>query len=1045
MKNKASKLLLFLVAMLFNAAFAFAQKTVTGNVVDQQGEPVIGANVLVKGTSNGTITDMSGNFSIQGVSGNAILQVSYIGYKTVEVAAKSPVKVVLKDDNDVLDEVVVVGYGTVKKRDLTGAVSSIKSDDITLTPGSNAVEALQGKVAGLDITKASGAAGASPSMKLRGTRSLTASEDGGDEPLVLVDGLPGSISTLNPNDIESIEVLKDASSTAVYGSVGANGIIIVTTKSGKEGKLSVNFNAYVGVNGWSKTPKMYSGSEFFNLKKKAQQLTNGGNAYVDDEHVFNESIYAAYQAGKSVNWADELLETGSTQNYSLSLSGGTEKTKAYMSLNYSGEIGQYANDNYRVYSTNVKVDHKVKKWASVGINIQGSFTNKNTAYAKLENALIQNPIGSAYDEYGNVNVFPIDGDTNNVSLLLNNKNNYRNNNVSTKIYLNPYLRLTPFKSFTFESRFNATLAYSRTNKFDGIGSYDYYKSDKSADGVTTSSAVTASIANGNNINYKWENIATYNFKIANDHDITLTAVSSWSHNQYDYSLTSADNITSNEYLWRNLGAGQNFKASSSYTMSKSLGFVGRINYSYLGKYLASVSVRRDGSSVLAQNNRWDSFPAFSLGWRISDEKFMESTKDWLDNLKIRFGYGVTGTASISPYQTQVNLIQSYAILGNQTLLSYSYPQQIVDPNLGWEKSHNTNIGIDANILKNRIDFAFDYYYTKTTDIIWTSLVPVTNGGYNSGSQYQTTTNICASQNNGIEMSITGRPYIAKKPGDFSWTINLTYTKNSEKLTKFSAEDGTNQYIKNENIILKEGEPINSFYGYKLNGTWKTSEAAEAAIFGAEPGDLKIDCPGLTRHKSDDGSIYYTENKNGEEVTYDANNHCDATQYRQVLGHQQPDWSMGLKNTFTYKNFDLSIYFYWRYGQMINYSMLGRFSPSVSNNFPTYFDYWTEETGDQNHTYPALNTNKDISQYDGYSGLTYVDGSFFKVKNITLGYTLPKEILKKIGFENVRVYGTITNPLTIAKSDLLKDYDPEMAGSLDYPLTKQLVFGVNVSF
>lgn len=1016
--------------------------TVKGNVVDETGMPMIGVTVKVKGGKATSVTDFDGNFQLSARQGDN-LEISYVGYKTVTVrVGAAPISVKMEPDVTGLEDVVVIGYGTMKRRDLTGSVASVKSEDITLSPTPNPVEALQGKVAGLDITRSSGQAGASVSMKLRGTRSLSAADDNNDAPMVLVDGLPGSLSTLNANDIESIEVLKDAASTAVYGSAGANGIIIVTTKSGKAGKTKVNLNAYVGINGWSTTPEMYHGEAFFNIARTAQMESG---AYTDDEHVFNEEVYNAYINGEDINWADALLKTGITQNYSLSISGGTDKTTAYMSLNYTGEDGQYKNDNYKVYSSNIKIDHKIRNWLSIGANMQGSFAYKNTAYAKLENALITRPIGSLYDEDGNVNVFPVVGDDSTVSLLLNNRSNYRNNSQNTNIYLNPYIRINPLKGLTFESRLSLALSFSKVNKFEGIGSYQYYNANRTADGISTNANVKANVATNNAYNYKWENILTYNFKIGEDHDFTLTGVTSWNHNRREYTYAGSDNITSNSYLWHYLEGGQNQTVSSWYKMSKGMGLVGRITYSYKGKYLASASVRHDGSSRLAEGNKWDTFPAFSLGWRISEEKFMQGTRSWLDNLKIRGGWGVTGTASIAEYQTQSNLIQSYMILGNQTLLSYAYPQQIVDPNLGWEKSYNTNIGLDASFLNGRIDFTLDYYYTKTKDIIWTSLVPITNGGYTSSEQYKTTTNICESQNNGIELALTARPFIAKKDGDFSWTINGTFTKNSEKLTKFSADDGTSQYI-NGDIILKEGEPINSYYDYKLNGTWKLSEADEAAIFNAEPGDLKIDCPGLVRHKNEDGSIYYTGvNANGEEVVYDATNPYDATQAKQVLGHQQPDWTMGLKNTFTYKGFDLSVYLYWRYGQMIKYSMLGRYNPQGTSNFPTYFDYWTTETGDQNHYFPALNSSKPLSEYSGWSGLNYVDGSFFKIKNITLGYTLPKNVLKKLGLENLRLYATITNPFVFAKSDLLKDYDPEMAGSLDYPLTKQMVFGVNISF
>ncbi len=1015
-------------------------RKVTGQVFDEFGEPMIGVTIVVQGTTDGTITDLDGNFSIAVPSSNSVLEVRYIGYKTLTFPANPSKKLVvnMEQDNVGLEEVVVVGYGTVKKRDLTGAVTTVKAEEIKAIPLPNPVEALQGKVAGLDITRSSGAAGAGASMQLRGNRSLTAS----GEPLVLIDGLAGSLTTLNANDIESIEVLKDAASTAVYGSAGANGIIIVTTKSGKAGKTKVNFNSYVGINGWSTVPEMYHGEDYFNLRKNAMIAAG---TYTTDEDVLNESAYAAYLAGQDIDWADELLKTGITQNYSLSVSGGTEKTKAYLSFNFSGEEGQYSNDNYRVYSTNSKIDHQVNKMVNIGANFQGSYTYKNSAYAKLENLLIASPIGSLYDEDGNINPFPVAGDASTVSLLTNNKSTYRNNGHNVNVYLNPYIRINPLKGLTFESRLSLALGYNKSNRFSGIGSYNYYRADALADGTTTSGEVSASVANTFSYNYKWENIVTYNFNLLEKHDITLTGVTSWNHNRQEYSYSASDNLTANEYLWHNLGTGQNQQAASSYTMSKGLGFVGRINYSYLGRYLASASVRHDGSSRLADGNRWDTFPAFSLGWRISDEKFMENTSSWLDNLKIRGGWGVTGTASISAYQTQANLIQSYRILGNETLISYNYPQQIVDPNLGWEKSYNTNIGLDASFMNGRISMTADYYVTKTKDIIWTRLVPVTNGGFNSSSQYTTTTNICESENSGIELALTGRPIIAEKEGDFTWTIDATFTYSKEKLTSFSSDDGSSQYI-NGNRILKEGEPINSFYGYKLDGTWKLSEAEEAKIFGAEPGDLKINCADIKRHVDADGNVYYTGvDAEGNDVTYDVNNPYDDQQAQQVLGHPQPDWTMGLKNTFTWKNFDLSVYLYWRFGQMINYSMLGRFNTSASNNFPTYFDYWTEETGNQNHYYPALNAAKDLNQMDGWSGLSFVDGSFWKVKNITLGYTLPKKALNKLHIENLRVYGTITNPFVFAKSDLLEDYDPEMAGSLDYPLTKQLVFGVNVTF
>lgn len=440
---------------------------VKGKVVDETGMPMIGVTVKVKGGKAASVTDFDGNFQIAARQGDN-LEISYVGYKTVTVRAGAAfVNVKMEPDVTGLEDVVVIGYGTMKRRDLTGSVASVKSEDLQLQPVSNVVEALQGKVAGLDITKSSGQAGADVSMQLRGKRSFTASGD----PTVIIDGMPGNLSTLNANDIESIEVLKDASSTAVYGSAGANGVIIVTTKSGKEGKAKVNFNAYVGVNGWSEVPEVYDADGYFNMRKQAQMEAN---AYIDDANVLgNPNLWEAYQRGESINWADEMLKTGIIQNYSLSVSGGTDKTKAYMSLNFTDEQGQYDNDDYKVYSTNVRVDHKINNWITAGINMQGSYVYRNRAYARIDVGQSQNPIGRIYDDEGNRMIETVPG-SGNYNLLLNTKSNYRDNDQVTRIYVNPYIRVTPFKGFTWESRLNASLVFNNRNRFDGIGSYNYY-------------------------------------------------------------------------------------------------------------------------------------------------------------------------------------------------------------------------------------------------------------------------------------------------------------------------------------------------------------------------------------------------------------------------------------------------------------------------------------------------------------------------------------------------------------------------------------------
>ena len=1015
-------------------------RTVKGRVLDETDTPLIGVSIHIKDTSLGTITDLDGNFSINLPEGKNTLEFSYIGYlpQTVKITNNLNLTIKLEPDTKTLDEVVVIGYGTIKKRDLTGAVSSVKASEITLSPGSNPMAALQGKVAGLDITQTSGQAGSGVTMQLRGNRSISA--DGG--PLFIIDGLPGDYSTINPNDIASIEVLKDASSTAVYGSQGANGVIIITTKKGEAGKMAINFNMHGGFNGWSKLPKMRMGDSYVNVLREARQIAG---TYSDDEGLFSSpEAYQASVNNQYIDWADELLQNGFIQNYSVSASGGTERTKAYFSLNFSDEKGQYSGDNYKVYSTNMNIDQKVTNWMNAGVNLQAAYTFQNRAYAKLVNALTTVPLGTTHNEDGSFNVTPVPGDGNTVNLLLDqDRSVYRDNRQNFRMYFNPYIEIRPFKGFSVQSRLNTTLTYNRTNYFQGIGSYQYYTgAGVSAQG--TNSSVFARITQTRNYNYKWENIFTYSFDINKVHQFNLTAVTSWNHDQYNYTQQYQDNIKNNSYLWHNMSG--NGQVYSNYEMSKGMGLVGRINYSFLDRYLLSASVRHDGSSRLAAGNRWSTFPAFSLGWIVSEEKFMEGTKGWLDNLKIRGGYGVTGTQSIPPYSSVAILEDGYYSLGGEQTSTYYFSENISNRNLTWERSHNTNIGIDMSFLNRRIDIVADYYNTKTDGVILAQNLPIVNGGYNASTLYYINRNIAKTRTKGFELALNTHNFATR---DFTWDTSLTLTINKEKI--LSLADGTSDIVNiaGSDYWLSKGHTVHSFYHYKIDGMWQNGEANDASVFGCQPGDIKINVPGMVRVEE---GKYYKLGEDGKPMTNDAgdiiyytadNQYAYSGNDYQILGQKSPKWTMGFQNRFNYKGFDLTIYMFWRRGQMINYDMLGYYDPSGKGNFPTYFNYWTPDN--PSNDFPALNADRALNSYTGYSALNYVDGSFFKIKNITLGYTLPQNMMGRSGISNFRVYATLTNPLVIAKSHLSKDYDPEMGGSLNYPLTKQLVFGVNLSF
>jgi TonB-linked SusC/RagA family outer membrane protein len=1057
-----SRRILLFVFATFISIISFAQsRTVTGKVLNQKtNEPIPGVTVNVKGTDRSTSTAADGSFSILVPNRQAVLVFSSVGFGSQEmrVAESGPNTVTLTPGANNLEEVVVIGYGTTKRRDLTGSVASVKAEDIVLRPGPNPMEALQGRVAGLDITRTSGQPGAGVNIQLRGTRSFTL---GANTPLFLINGLPGDYETLNPNDIESIEVLKDASSTAVYGSAGANGVIIITTKSGKAGKISIDFNTFYGYNGWSTTPKMRTGDAYLQTKRDAfkyvwdkptKKWTRTGAQWqtdADDEKIFGPQRYALFQQRQFVDWADVFLQdNAATQNYSLGVSGGNERTKAYVSFNYTDEKGQYRGDDYKLFATTIRIDHKVKQWLSVGTNLQASYVDRDRAQDKLENALVTDPLLRPYKDDGTINP---DLGNNVYNLLLDYQPGvYANVQNNTKIFVNPYIEIRPLRGLSILSRAGAHLNYLNSYRFDGIGSVNY---------TYQGQIPRASINQNRNQIYQWENILTYNFKVANDHDFTFTGVSSWFYNQTTNTAMSQTNIANNNFMWYNFNPLDpvNSRAGSEYNMWKTLGLMGRINYSYRGKYLFSASMRRDGASQLYETNQWNNFPAASVGWRISDEAFMAGTRGWLNNLKLRVGWGIVGIAKIEPYSSQQVMENRDMSLGGVTVPMFRSSRLITNPELGWEKSYNTNIGLDANLFKNRIDVSLDYYVTNTKGVIFTVTSPITSGNYTPGVQYQTNINVAETRNRGFEVALNSRNIIAR---NFEWTTTLAFGRNKEEILKLTGATANN--IANGAYTLTLGEPVNSFRNYKLDGVWQIGEEADADVFGERrPGDLKVNVPGMIKvangvfMKEVNGTpTYYYSNlseaqKYNPALTAATNRYNYSANDYQILGANTPKWSLGVQNGFKYKSIDLTVYAYLRWGQMINYVMPGWYQPqawlinaSPPRTIPEHFNYWTPEN--PSNDFPVMDALSP-SGAAGFSGLSYVDGSFFKIKNITLGYTLPTRASTRISIQRLRLYGTITNPLIVAKSHILKQYDPEQNGVLDYPLTRQAVVGLNVTF
>jgi TonB-linked SusC/RagA family outer membrane protein len=1052
--------LIFFLVLLSSLTLLAQQKTVAGKVINQQtNEPIQGATVNVKGTDRSTITGADGSFSISVPNAKAVLVVSYVGFASQEigVAKPGPYTVAMASGTNQLDEVVVIGYGATKRRDLTGAITTVKPEEITARPGPNPMESLQGRVAGLDITRTSGEPGAGINIQLRGTRSITASGN----PLFIINGLPGDYATLNPYDIESIEVLKDASSTAVYGSAGANGVIIITTKGGKAGKLNIDFNTYYGYNGWSITPKMLTKDQYLQAKRDAYKwvydlpnnkwTTTGAQwqSPADDSTIFGNR-WTAFKNGDFINWADVFLrKNAATQNYSLSVSGGNEATKGYISANYTDEKGQYTGDQYRLFTTSMRIDHRVRKWISMGANLQASYVDRGRARDKLENALVTDPVVQPYNPDGTLNT---NLGNNTYNLLLDYQPGvYENRDNNTRLFFNPYVEIRPLKGLTFLSRAGAHMDYSNNYLFNGVGSVGYQ--------YLTPGVTNAQITQNRYQGYQWENILTYNFKLANVHDFTFTGVSSWYYNQNTLTQMSQTGVNSNNFKWYNFTGDSTTKATSSYNMTKTIGYIARLNYSYLGKYLFSASIRRDGSSVLYPTHRWNNFPAASVGWRISDEKFMDATRTWLNSMKLRVGWGISGTAGINAYTSQNALIGTTMSLGGVTQTTYRNSQYITNPDLTWEKSHNTNIGLDVTAFKNRIDLSLDYYITHTPGVIYSVTAPITAGDYTPGVNYLTNINTAETKNKGFEVSLNTRNVTTKS---FEWTTSATFSKYNEAIVNLVGGTANNLIPSGSPYTLSIGYPVNSFRNYKLDGIWQIGEEADALVFGRRPGDIKVNVPGMERLQAGvfvktaaDGTktYYYTSlsevQKYNSALTAAKNTYNYSSTDYQILGHNSPNWTLGFQNSFKYKGFDLTVYAYLRWGQMINYVMPGWYQPqalattaSPSRTFPGYFNYWTPDN--PSNDFPVMNYSS-TSNLAGFSGLTYVDGSFFKIKNISLGYTLPANISKRASIQKLRVYGTMTNPLIVAKSHLIKNYDPEMNGSLDYPLTRQIVVGLNVTF
>jgi len=1028
MKMKQSflgKVCLLALVVLFSGAQLYAQK-VSGVVVDESNSPIPGVTVVVKGTTNGLITDMDGKYSIvPGDAKNDVLSFSFVGFETQEIKinGQTVINVQLVTSSTEIEEVVAIGYGTVKKRDLTGSVSSLKSDDIIKTTSSNAMQSMQARVPGLDVQQASGEAGAPLRLNLRGNRSITASNN----PLILVDGVEyGSTLDLNSSDIESMEVLKDASSTAIYGTKGANGVIIITTKRGKAGKTKVSFNAFVSSNEPTNVPKVMFGQTEIDRRinaeryKRDQKLVtdktgNWGDTKYEDVKVTDVLSSSAannlpysemdiYNDGSYTDWSDIILQNGLTQNYEAAVSGGNEKTNFNISLGTMAEEGLLRNDEMDRYNVKTNIDHKISTAFKVGTSLLYTYKSHDKRTNVFGQALKLTSIAHPYYEDGSMILKPSPTYEAHANPLLDEVDgNYQNNIKSTRFFGNTYLEITPVKDLVFKTLFSLDKLDTR----DGL--YQDYQSVGRLQGAAGS---FISAENRDQTAIYWENTLNYNTDFdGSNTNLSALLGQTLSEGTTEYRQISGNTAAEHYYVssfydLRNIITPV---LNNGYTKRTMLSYFGRANLRFNEKYLLTASIRADGSSVLADGNKWGYFPSVSGAWRIKEESFLQETA-WLNNLKLRASYGLTGNAAVDPYGT-LTVLSDFPVYYNIDGKEYSskIPNKLGNKELTWETTSSLNFGLDFGILENRISGSIDAYFSNTFDLLYMRSLPASNV------YTQVLDNIGETKGSGIELALN--TLIVDTKG-FKWDVNWSAAFAKDEITALSGGITKNINGTTGQIV---GEPVSIFYNYEADGCWGIDEFAayKTSWLERHPGETMTMTGDVGTVKvidaNDDGKI-----NDDDKRVYDRN----------------PNAILGMNNTFSYKNISLSVLLYARLGGYIQYDF---------NSLVTYepanwgdLDYWTPENQEAKFPTPGNQTN-----WGNYgTALLYEDASYLKVKDITLSYNLPTSTLSKIGVGNLRLYGSLKNYFTFSNID---NYDPERGGAIAFPLAKQLVFGLNVEF
>ncbi|MDR2388986.1 MAG: TonB-dependent receptor [Tannerellaceae bacterium] len=1008
---KATVLLLFFFLSL---AVTAQNVTVTGTVTDRNGETLIGVNIVEKGTANGTITDLNGRFTLS-VTRDAVLDFSYVGYVTQSVAVqgRNRLDILLADDSEILEEVVVIGYGTQRREAITGSVASVSEGRIKEVPATNITQALQGRVAGMEMAQTSSRPGAEMQIRIRGTRSLNASND----PLVVLDGIPfaGNIGDIDPNTIKSIDILKDASATAIYGSRGANGVILVTTFRGAEAiKPQVSYNGYYGAKDVFAPFPMMTGPEFTAMRLAAGMYKNS-----DDESDATDT-----------NWQDLLYQPGAISSHDVSFSGGAGKGGYNFGVGYYGDKGVIPTQDYTRYSIRGTFDQEIRDRFRFGITTNTSYNVTNGSNVGMYGVLSMSPLAGPYDASGNLRRI--------IRMPLDNQWMYTRevlDEVSDR-WLNTNKAFGSYNTFFGEVkipyvdglkyRINLGLNFRTT----AGGEYTGEGINSSTEDTPSTAAITHSLRT----NWAVENLVTYDRTFDEKHQINVVAMYSAEQTHYNSSRVSARDIPADHFQFYNLGqAAGEFTvdpARQSYELSGLLSYMGRVMYSYDGRYMLSATVRSDASSRLAPGHRWHTYPAVSAGWNISEEGFLRDVS-WLDRLKIRAGYGQTSNQAVDPYQTLGLLSTRPYNFGDIYDTGY-YVSQLPNSELGWEYSQTRNYGIDFSLFNNRLSGTFEYYIQNTNNVLLSVNLPATSGV----SSYMA--NIGETQNKGFEFSLNG--VILDNLNGWTWEAGLNLYSNRNKLVSLVSgqeRDEGNQWF--------VGYPIDAIYDYEKIGLWQEGDPYLDIL---EPG----------------GNVGMIK------VKYTGDYNADGTPVRQIgaddrqIINTEPDFQGGFNTRLAYGDFDLGIVGLFKSGGVLVstlYAANGYLNMLTGRRGNVKVDYWTPENTDAKYPKPGGMQSGDNPKYG--STLGYFDASYLKVRTITLGYNVKASWLRSIYSDRLRLYLTVQNPFVFfspyhsesgmdPETNSYGDENVAVSGlrriltiGTNSPATRNYLLGINLTF